>query len=254
MFNKIKYVLLQVRKADDPMRRHEVECFARELRCDAKQISVYDLLSGVPSRQELDQVDIVLIGGSGDYSVAEGGTWLPRALATMQELHEWSKPTFASCWGFQAMARALGGEVVTDISRAELGTIQVRLTEAGKADALFAELGATFQGQMGHQDIVTRLPADALLLASTDRVENEAYCFPGKPIYCTQFHPELNRADLLMRAATYPQYVERIGGVTLEEFAATCVDTPKVAALLPRFVEHVAPTLLREGVTSSRTP
>lgn len=92
---------------------------------------------------------------------------------------------------------------------------------------------------MGHQDIVTRLPDQARLLASTDRVAHQAFCCPGKPIYCTQFHPELDLRALLERVRTYPWYVERIAGMPLDEFAATCRETPDAATLLPRFVEFV---------------
>ena len=80
----------------------------------ARQIQVYDLLSGVPALRQLNDVDVVLLGGSGDYSVAAGGDWLQPALETMRELYELGKPTFASCWGFQALAKALGGEVITE--------------------------------------------------------------------------------------------------------------------------------------------
>ena len=221
------------------MLMHEVRCFARVLQCSTDQIRVFDLLSGVPTERHLAAADIVLLGGSGDYSVAEGGTWLPAALEAMRQLYELAKPTFASCWGFQAMARALGGEVVTDLARAEVGAHQVHLTPAGQADPIFGPLGKTFFAQMGHQDIVVRLPANATRLASTERVENQAFCFAKKPIYCTQFHPELNRRELLERVSAYPQYVQRITGLSLEEFAATCRETPGVDGLLTRFVQHV---------------
>lgn len=149
------------------MRHQEVDCFARALGCEPNQIGVFDLLSGVPSVQELEQYDVVLLGGSGDYSVAEGGPWLPAALEAMRELYELNKPTFASCWGFQAMAKALGGEVVTDRNRAELGAVEVRLTDAGRNDPVFQGLGDRFLAPMGHQDCVTKLPPDACLLASS---------------------------------------------------------------------------------------
>jgi GMP synthase (glutamine-hydrolysing) len=239
LLNCVRYLLLQVRNPSDPMRRHEVNCFSRALQCDVDQIGVLDLISGVPSRTTLDLVDVVLLGGSGDYSVAEGGSWLAAALESMRELYDWNKPTFASCWGFQAMARALGGKVVTDLSRAELGTHDLWLTDAGRRDPVFSHLGRAFLAQMGHQDIVTELPPGAVRLASSERVVNQAFCFPTKPIYCTQFHPELRREDLLQRLEAYPQYVECIAGVTAEEFAAHCQDTPACEALLPRFVRHV---------------
>lgn len=239
MLSNIRYLLLQVRNSDDPMRQQEVQCFARALGCPDTQIRTMDLINRVPTVAELDEVDVVLLGGSGDYSVAEGGPWLPAALEAMRELYELSKPTFASCWGFQAMARAMGGEVVTDMDRAELGTVWARLTSAGKNDPIFAPMGEKFRVQMGHQDIVDRLPDDALLLASTDRVVNQAFCFPGKPIYCTQFHPELDRTALLQRVHAYPQYVHRIAGMTLEQFDKQSEDTPESEALLTRFARFV---------------
>ena len=222
------------------MRQQEVQCFAQSLHCPQSQIEVFDLLQAAPTVQELGRVDGVLLGGSGDYSVAAGGPWLEAALLAMQELFELSKPTFASCWGFQAMARALGGRVVTDPQRAEIGSLPVQLTAAGEADPLFSQLGSEFLANMGHQDIVDALPPGAQLLASSDRVENQAFTFAGKPIYCTQFHPELDRQALMTRLRTYPQYVERIAGVPLAEFEVEhCVDTPQANSLLARFWELV---------------
>ncbi|MFV1965802.1 MAG: type 1 glutamine amidotransferase [Pirellulaceae bacterium] len=236
---KLRFLLLQVRNADDSMRGQEIECFARALDCGPEQIGIFDLLSGAPTVRQLDPVDMVLLGGSGDYSVAEGGTWLSPALEAMRELYDLNKPTFASCWGFQAMARALGGNVVTDLGRAELGTVPVQLTPAGREDPIFGHVGPELRTHMGHQDRVDQLPDNARLLASTDRVRNQAFCVDGKPIYCTQFHPELTLSTFLERVVNYPWYVERIAGVPLEAFVATCEETPEANALLRRFVTHV---------------
>ncbi len=233
---KPSFLLLQVRNPDDPMREHEIECFSRSFRCDRDRISVFDLLSGVPSQRALADADVVLLGGSGDYSVARGGPWLPAALETMRQLHETSKPTFASCWGFQAMAGAMGGEVVTDRSRAEVGTHWLELTPEGKQDPVFGPLGDRFQVQIGHEDIVTKRPEGATLLASSACIENEAFRFDDKPIYCTQFHPELGRDDLIKRIAQYPDYLALTGHTTLEELSAATPETPETEAILSRFV------------------
>ncbi len=235
----MQYLLLQIRDADDPMRTQEVGCFARVLSCEPACLTVVDLLSSQPTRQQLDASDIVLIGGSGNYSVVTGGDWLSPALETMCWLHDRRKPTFASCWGFQAMAAALGGQVVTDLERAEVGTHTLRLTAAGRADRLFRHLPATFLGHMGHQDIVDVLPPGAVLLASTDRVANQAFCFADRPIYCTQFHPELQLREFMQRVVNYPEYVQRITGQTIETFSETCSETPAANRLLPAFVDWV---------------
>ena len=241
MTHQPSFLLLQVRNPDDPMREHEIQCFSRSLRCDRDQIRVFDLLSGVPTEPELGEADVILLGGSGDYSVAQGGPWLPAALETMRQLHEMSKPTFASCWGFQAMARAMGGEVVRDRGLAEVGTHWLELTPEGKKDPVFGPLGEHFQVQIGHEDIVTRLPEGATLLASSASVENEAFRFVGRPIYCTQFHPELDRDGIITRIAEYPAYLPLTGHDTLEEFSAATPETPETEAILRRFVKVALP-------------
>lgn len=235
-----QYLLMQVRNPGDPMAEHEVRSFARHLRCDPSRIRTWDLLGGGPGREELDASDIVLIGGSGDYSVVTGGDWLDAALDAMRLLHELDKPTFASCWGCQAMARALGGTVVTDRSRAEVGTHRLQLTEAGRADPITGPLGDTFLAQMGHQDRIESLPADGVLLASSELVEHQAWRFEGRRIYCTQFHPELNLELLLDRLRRYPKYVEETTGLDYETFVERmCVDSHDTDEMLPRFVDLV---------------
>jgi GMP synthase (glutamine-hydrolysing) len=236
---KLRYLLLQVRNADDPMRAHEIQSFSRVLRISPERIDVHDMLSGLPVRRTIDRADMILLGGSGHYSATGDGQWLMRGLGLLRNLHAERKPTFASCWGFQAMARAMGGEVLKDMQRAEVGTHTLTLTEAGKADPIFGPLGETFFGQMGHEDCVIRLPDSAVLLASSRRTENQAYCFHDAPMYCTQFHPELNRKDLLARVKTYPEYVERIENIPPERFGELCRDTLETEKLLPRFVEHI---------------
>jgi len=241
MPHRIRYLLIQIRNADDPMLTQEIDCFARALGVPANQIETHDLLSGAASAKQLETTDAILIGGSGDYSVVQGGPWLPRALTFLRELVDIGKPLFASCWGFQALSKALGGEVVTDLNRAELGTLEVALTPEGKDDLVFGACGSSFLATMGHQDIVTKLPPGAIHLARTDRVENQAFRIAGKPIYGTQFHPELDLQAFLARVRAYPQYVESIVGKPYDEFERDCQETPKCNQLLARFAASIAP-------------
>jgi GMP synthase (glutamine-hydrolysing) len=232
-------LLLQTRNEADPMHGQEVRCFARMLECEPAAIEVFDLLQAAPSILKLNEADMLLLGGSGHYSAAGEGEWLERAFDCLRDIHRISKPTFASCWGFQAMARAMGGKCVNDLPNAELGTIEVSLTEVGRADPLFGDLPPVFAAQAGHEDHVVELPPDAEILALSSRVREQAFRFIGRPIYCTQFHPELDRAAMLERVVAYPEYVERIARTSYQSFVQNVRETPEANSLLRRFVELI---------------
>lgn len=234
----LNFLLLQVRNPDDPMREHEVRSFARVLETTPDRIAVLDLLKVNVTAEHLAASDMLLLGGSGHYSAAAEGEWLERALQSLRFVHAAGKPTFASCWGFQAMARAMGGKVEKDLSRAEVGTHRLYLTAEGKRDPVFAPLGESFLGQMGHEDRVTELPPATTRLAYSDKVPFQAYRFDDAPIYCTQFHPELTRDDLLIRVQAYPEYIERIAGLPPERFAELLADSTPSEDILRRFVQQ----------------
>ncbi len=235
-----KFLLLQVRNHDDPVRVHEVQCFARGFDCAAEDISCHDLLAGSPDVSSLSRFDVVLVGGSGDYTVVDGGEWFVEAIGLFNRIVEIGKPMFASCWGFQALAVALGGAVETDLELAEIGTLDFQLTAAGREDPLFSPLGPCFKAQTAHQDIVTQLPDNVELLCSSKTVIHQAFRVRGKPIYATQFHPELTVNDLIHRLNVYPEYVQAIAGMGIEEFATTCESTPETVWLLQRFKRTLA--------------
>jgi GMP synthase (glutamine-hydrolysing) len=217
----------------------EVRCFARALGCAESAVQVFDFLNASPTVDELQRADMLLLGGSGHYSAAGETEWLERALDCLLDIHRIAKPTFASCWGFQAMSRAMGGRCVNDLPNAELGTIDLELTQEGCADPIFGPLPARFAAQTGHEDHVVELPPNAVLLASSATIKEQAFRFENRPIYCTQFHPELDRTAMLERVIAYPDYIERNTRVSHEEFIQTLRETPEANGLLRRFVEHV---------------
>lgn len=208
--DKTRYVLIQVRDPQDRMIRHEVECFASCLEAPISLLRTYDLLEKRRNHSDLPtlltQSDVVLIGGSGDHSVVTGDPkWLERVKAAVNDIMESGKPVFASCWGYQALAYSLDGEVVRDEKRMEVGTPDIYVTEEAKRDPLFAKLPDRFSAQIGHEDSVIKLPHGAVRLAYSQRGENQAYRI-GAHVYATQFHPEVALSGIRMRLAHYRQY------------------------------------------------
>jgi len=92
---------------------------------------------------------------------------------------------------------------------------------------------------MGHEESVAKLPTDAILLAFSKRASHQAYKIKDKPIYCTQFHPELNVVDMEGRIKFYPEYIARIRKHYPEAISDGLKDTPQAEALLLKFVKLV---------------
>lgn len=203
MRSELSFCLLQIRSATDPVRAEEVDCFVRRLEVDPGQVEAVDVLAETLDASIYERFDAVLVGGSGEYSVLDDVAPIHRLLDFLGETSNRGFPTFASCFGFQALSLALGGEVVHDAERAEVGTYDVGLTAHAGSDEVFGNLPERFLAQQGHKDHVTRLPTGARHLASSERSPFQAARFGDGLVWATQFHPELTEDDNRRRVMRY---------------------------------------------------
>lgn len=243
----MKYLLLQARNPEDPSAEHEVEAFVEIMQRPIEEIEVWSLLEGAPSGSVLDRVDCVLVGGSGEFGVGDvaKAPWLTEFIQFMGDLVERGFPTFASCFGFQALCVALGGTVESDKARGEVGTFELTVTRAGQDDLLFGPLHPRFSAQLGHKDHVTKLPEGVVHLASSARSEFQALKIPGKPIYATQFHPELSMERNRQRFMTYiDSYADPDMPDTPEQVLAAYRPTHGASNVLKRYVDEILPGAL----------
>jgi len=236
-----KILLLQARNHGDLSKEEERQSFADRAGLDVAQFIPYDLLTAPPSLKEVRRFDALMVGGSGDYYVSKGN--LPHfaeVLNLLQEVTAQGHPTFASCFGFQLMVQALGGEIIYDPSTVDVGTFELSLTEAGQEDELLGILPRKFPAQLGRKDRATRLPEGALHLASSERIPYQALRIPGKPIWAAQFHPELSEEDNRLR---FIRYQTGYGSVMSEEEQEKTLDrfgpSPATEKLIARFLEVV---------------
>jgi GMP synthase (glutamine-hydrolysing) len=204
------------------------------------QIHCVDLLQTVLTPGLLEGRDALLVGGSGDYSVLDPLPSIKRFIDFLGEVSALGFPTFASCFGFQALALALGGEVVSDPDRAEVGSYRLQLTAAGEQDPLFQTLPQRFIAQLGHKDHVTSLPSGVEHLAGSARSPYQALRVSGKPIYATQFHPELTWRDNRQRYLRYMSvYGALFGEAEAQERLESHVPGPEANTLLASFAQMV---------------
>jgi len=149
-----------------------------------RQAHVYSEI--VPSTLSVDEIlarnprAIILSGGPS--SVYELG-----APKIDPKLFEHDIPVFGICYGFQAMADALGGEV-SKTGTSEFGRAHFT---ADTTSHLFAGLDSQFDVWMSHGDSVTQAPANFHVIGNTAHTpvaafENESGLLSG-----VQFHPEV---------------------------------------------------------------
>ncbi|NPA06218.1 MAG: type 1 glutamine amidotransferase [Chloroflexi bacterium] len=237
-----RFLLLQARNPDDPVRESERRDFLWATGLPDEAIEAYDLLQGPPPRSLWQRYDGLFVGGSGEYNVSDGSCpHLDATLDFLNDLIAAGKPMFASCFGFQLLAVALGGRVERDISRTEVGTFRIYLTPQGQADELFGRLPPAFDAQLGHKEHVTQFPSErAVPLAYSDLSPYQALRIPGVPIWATQFHPELNRESNLGRLMRYREvYVRTLGPEAFERLVANFRESPEANMLLPWFLDLV---------------
>lgn len=115
----------------------------------------------------------------------------PGAPSLDAELFDTEIPVFGICYGFQAMAQALGG-TVDKTGRREYGGTTLRVATPG---VLFDELPAEQSVWMSHGDAVTAAPAGFLVTAESDGAPVAAFESVGRRLAGVQFHPEVLHSE-----------------------------------------------------------
>ncbi|MFL6060232.1 MAG: glutamine-hydrolyzing GMP synthase [Marmoricola sp.] len=140
-------------------------------------MSVADMLAKNPTA-------IILSGGPSSV-YEEGAPQLEAALV------DGSVPVFGICYGFMAMAQALGGEVAHTGQR-EYGRTSVEVLEAG---TLLEGLPTTLVSWMSHGDEVTSAPEGFTVNARSPRATVAAFEHVERRIAGVQWHPEVLHSE-----------------------------------------------------------
>jgi GMP synthase (glutamine-hydrolysing) len=122
--------------------------------------------------------------------------------------------------------------------RAEIGTIDITLTDAGRADPLFEGFEQMLSVHTGHSDHVTAIPDGVDLLASGDCVSTQAFRVRGACFYTTQFHPDLTGAEAVARFVAYQEsFADALSPDVAEAVSRFRPGADAGATLLGRFLD-----------------
>lgn len=182
---------------------------------------------------------LVMLGGGlmpDDYGRAP---WLHQERELAKQAIAADTPTLGICLGGQLLADVAHGEVRRDHGTPERGATRIRVTAEGFSDTVISAFAPEAFLIENHQDMITVLPADAVLLASSTDCTNQAFRL-GERVWGLQFHPEV-RADELKNwddAALAEQ------GLSLESLVETARlhdpdSAERCAAMASAFAVHV---------------
>lgn len=144
---------------------------------------------------------VILLGGSMSAHDEENHEWITPLKQFIVDVVGAGIPLLGICLGHQLIAEAFGGTVVVnDPAGGEHGSQEIYWTGAARTDPLVARLalGSSSIFAESHSDVVTELPSEARLLASSTLYRNQAFRL-GSAVG-VQFHPEAS-PDLMARWA-----------------------------------------------------
>ncbi|MQA62309.1 MAG: glutamine-hydrolyzing GMP synthase [Actinophytocola sp.] len=156
------------------------QLIARRVREAQVYSEVVPHTAGVPELLARNPSAIVLSGGPS--SVYEAG-----APELDPALFDAGVPVFGICYGFMAMARALGGNVEHTGNR-EYGRTELEISTPG---VLHADLPAHHPVWMSHGDEVNKAPAGFTVTASSPRATVAAFEDTERRFAGVQYHPEV---------------------------------------------------------------
>ncbi|WP_370329762.1 glutamine-hydrolyzing GMP synthase, partial [Mycolicibacterium hippocampi] len=155
------------------------QLIARRVREARVYSEVIPHTASVEEIKERNPRAVVLSGGPASV-YAEGAPQLDPALFDLDV------PVFGICYGFQAMAQALGGTVART-GTSEYGRTELKVT----GGQLHSDLPNTQPVWMSHGDAVTAAPEGFEVVATSSGAPVAAFENPGRRLAGVQYHPEV---------------------------------------------------------------
>ena len=144
-------------------------------------------------------------------------------------------PFLGACSGNGLLGSYCGTPISSKYSE-PVGSVTVTVTEEGEKDALLIGLPKQFPAFVGHKEACDNVPQSAVLLVSSKPCPVQMFRIK-KNIYATQFHPEADVEEFILRINTYKNYgyfpPEKADELIL---AIKGIETPVTKEILSRFV------------------
>ncbi len=177
------------------------------IEADGYRLTTIELDEGERIPEDLGSFDAMLcMGGPMDTWMEDEYPWL---VDEKKRIREWvvdsQKPFLGFCLGCQLLGEVLGGSVVAS-QPPEIGVLDIDMTAAAGADALFAQYPQTIKAVQWHSYEVQGLEhnPEVTLLGSSASTRYQIFRYRDHA-WAVQFHVEV-RADTVMQWGEVPEY------------------------------------------------
>ena len=157
------------------------QLIARRVRENRVYCEIHPYSLSVDQIREKAPIGIILSGGP--QSVYEKDSVQPDPGVWSLDI-----PVLGICYGMQAMAHQLGGEVESS-DRREYGRAEIQIRGESR---LFEGVSAAETVWMSHGDRVEKAPPEFVVSAGTDTAPVVAFESEERQLYAIQFHPEVS--------------------------------------------------------------
>ena len=199
---------------------------------------------GIPDNLNPEDYSAIIVGGSPfDISTPEDcKTGIQKKIEAdfnrlLGQIVTLDFPFLGACSGNGLLGNYLGTSISTRYSET-VGCVTLDITEAGKQDKLLRGFPDQIDVLLGHKEAVDTLPEGATLLMTGRGCPVQMFRI-GENVYATQFHPEGDAEEFILRINTYRNhgYFEPHEAEELKKRVSQ-KSAPHAQEILRRFVER----------------
>jgi GMP synthase (glutamine-hydrolysing) len=197
---------------------------------------------GIPDNLNPEEYSAIIVGGSPfDISTPEDRkSGIQKKIEAdfnrlLEQVIALDLPFLGACSGNGLLGNYLGTSISTKYAET-VGCVTLDITEAGKQDKLLRGFPDEIDVLLGHKEAVDTLPEGATLLMTGRDCPVQMFRI-GENVYATQFHPEGDAEEFILRINTYRNhgYFEPHEAEELKKRVSQ-KPTPHAREILRRFV------------------
>ena len=240
-----KPILILQLRPEDATSNSEYACFLKYGQLQADDTCRMRIeQSGIPANLNLDDYSAIIVGGSPfDISTPEHKkSDIQKKIEAdfnhlLDQVVPRDFPFLGACSGNGLLGSYLGTRISTQYGEA-VSCVKLNITETGQQDPLLAGMPTQIDVLLGHKEACDTTPEGTTLLMTGIDCPVQMFRI-GHNVYATQFHPEGDAEEFILRIDTYSNhgYFKPHEADALKK-AVSRKPTPYAQEILSRFVNR----------------